>query len=154
MESRATGHRAHRKNLKLDPLAVKIGVRLVPIDLRLDAPLITLRNDRLVFGQTQNVFAPLHILPNRPLRRRASGNLSADPIIDPPRRMRGHYTKRQKSYGNGFRVSADTETLLYTESNVCPPGKKVVPNNRSANSSDHLVAAAPDSSAAQPPCNN
>jgi hypothetical protein len=62
-----------------------------------------------------------------------------------------HYTKRQKSYGNGFRVSADTETLLYTERNACPPGKKVVPNNRPANSDGHLVAGAADSSASEPP---
>jgi hypothetical protein len=65
--------------------------------------------------------------------------------------LRGNYTKRQKSYGNGFRVSADTETLLYTERNACPPGKKVVPNNRPANSDGHLVAGAADSSASEPP---
>ena len=65
--------------------------------------------------------------------------------------LKGHYTKRQKSYGNGFRVSADTETLLYTERNACPPGKKVVPNNRPANSDGHLVAGAADSSASEPP---
>ena len=64
---------------------------------------------------------------------------------------RGHYTKRQKSYGNGFRVSADTETLLYTERNACPRGKKVVPNNRPANSDGHLVAGTADSSASEPP---
>jgi hypothetical protein len=65
-----------------------------------------------------------------------------------PQAEGGHYTKRQKSYGNG---SADTEMLLCTERNACPPGKKVVPNNRPANSDGHLVAGTADYSASEPP---
>ena len=68
MEGRAAGHRSHRKNLQLNPIAVQIGVRFVPIDLGHYAPVITLRNERLVFGQTQDALAALHILPHRPLR--------------------------------------------------------------------------------------
>ncbi len=66
---------------------------------------------------------------------------------------RGHYTKRQKSYGKGFRVSADLRRF-YTQRNACPPGKKVFPNNRPAYSDGHLVAGAADSSASGPPWNS
>ena len=78
----------------------------------------------------------------------SDGSLRGDPTAFT---NRGQYTKRQKPYGNGFRVSVDTETLLYTERNACPPGKKVVPNTRPANSDGHLVAGAADSSASEPP---
>jgi hypothetical protein len=50
MKSRAAGHRSHRKDLKLDPFAVEIGIVFLPVDLRFDAPAVALWNERLVFG--------------------------------------------------------------------------------------------------------
>jgi hypothetical protein len=87
MEGRTTCHRTHLEDLQLDPFTIQIGIRFVPIDLRLDAPVVALRNEQLVFGQTQSLLAPLYILPNRPLRWRASRDLGTDPVINPPRRM-------------------------------------------------------------------
>src|ERR1700692_3624507 len=87
MKGRAAGHRTHREDLQLDPFPVEIGDRFVPVDLAPDPPAVTLRNKRLVFGQPQEALAPLHILPDRPLRRSAARNLRADPIEDPSCRV-------------------------------------------------------------------
>ena len=87
MEGRAAGHRPHREHLQLDPLPVQIGIRFVPIDLRLDAPVVALRNERLVTTR-----------PSSCLRRSTycrtvrsagvhPGISAANAIVDPPRRM-------------------------------------------------------------------
>ncbi len=57
MISRAAGHRSHRKHLQLDPLAVQIGVRFVPVHLGLDAPRVALRNECLAAPEAQLLLA-------------------------------------------------------------------------------------------------
>ena len=79
----STSHRPHRKDLQLDAFTIHVGLRLVPIDLHLNTPVIALRNKDHVLGHAQLTLAPLSILPQRSLSRCAARNLDMDPIEDP-----------------------------------------------------------------------
>ena len=61
MIGRSTGHRPHLEHLELDPLAVQIGIRFIPVDLRFHAPVVALRHEGL---QTSQSPAPLCAAPH------------------------------------------------------------------------------------------
>src|ERR1039458_5518841 len=82
MIGRAAGHRTHRKHLQLDPLAIQIGIRFVPIHLGLDAPLIALRNEGLAAPEAQLLLTQLHVVAHRALGGRASRHLAANALPD------------------------------------------------------------------------
>ena len=80
MKRRTAGHRTHRKHLQLDPFALQIGARFIPVNLDLDAECVALRHERLATSQALLLLAPLHILANCPLFWRESRHLRTDPF--------------------------------------------------------------------------
>ena len=60
---------------------------LVPIHLRLHAPVVTLRHERLARRHSQLLLAPPHVAPHRRFRHARLGMLLANPLPDPVRRV-------------------------------------------------------------------
>src|SRR6266542_3210320 len=82
MIGRPAGHRTQREHLELYPFAIQIGVGFIPIDLCFNAPVVALRHKGLATGQSQRLFAALHILPHRAASRRASWHLCTNTLPD------------------------------------------------------------------------
>ena len=88
MERAAAGHAPQAEHLQLHPLAVQVGHRLVPVDLRLAAPRVALRHERLARQP-----APAAAFRSRTYCRTVDsaigcpGRSCPEPHVDPPRRV-------------------------------------------------------------------
>src|ERR1700674_1704591 len=67
MERSSTGHAAHAEYVGLLSLSVDIGVRFIPVHLRFLPPGVRLRNERLLFDQSQFHLPLPNIATNRGL---------------------------------------------------------------------------------------
>src|SRR3954465_3241707 len=65
MKSGSAGHAAHGKDLQLRSLTRQICIGFIPIDLRLQAPRVTLRHKCLVNDQAKRALSFLDIKPDR-----------------------------------------------------------------------------------------
>src|SRR5580698_1106415 len=83
VKSRAAGHTPHRKDLQFRSFAGQICESLVPIHLRLAAPVVTLRNEGLMNRNAEGDLPQMDILPNRSLTDSALRHLGPDPLPDP-----------------------------------------------------------------------
>jgi hypothetical protein len=84
VERRPARHRAHREHLHLGPLIAEIDPGLIPVDLRLLSPTVTLRHKRLAPFQSHLAFTLAHVVAHRRLGDRCVGELSQDPPMNAP----------------------------------------------------------------------
>jgi hypothetical protein len=83
VESSAAGHRPHLEDLQLHPLAAEDRPGFIPVHLRFGTPGITLRNEYLVYFQSQLQSPPVHITAHRSLARTEPRQLAPQPLENP-----------------------------------------------------------------------
>src|SRR5215510_120185 len=87
MKRRSAPHTAQREELKLDLLSGQFRHGFIPIDLRLDARVVSLRNENFAARLAVSQIPELNILTHRSLSDRMIGEFSAQPLVDAMRSM-------------------------------------------------------------------
>src|SRR5262245_53546412 len=87
MKRRSAPHTAQREELKLDLLSGQFRHGFIPIDLRLGAGVVSLRNENFAARLAVSQIPELNILAHRALGDRVIGEFSAQPLIDAMRSM-------------------------------------------------------------------
>src|SRR5262249_17232295 len=87
MKRRSAPHAAQREELKLDLLSGQFRHGFIPIDLRLDPRVVSLRNENFAACLAVSQLPELNILTHRALSYRMIGEVSAQPLVDAMRSM-------------------------------------------------------------------
>src|SRR5215510_9086783 len=87
MKRRSAPHTAQREELKLDLLSGQFRHGFIPIDLRLHARVVSLRNENFAARLAVSQFPKLNILTHRALSDRMTGKFIAQPHVDAMRSM-------------------------------------------------------------------
>src|SRR5262245_9250865 len=87
MKHRSAPHTSQREKLKLELLSGQFHHSLIPIDLRLNARVVSLRNENFAVRLAVSQFPELNILTHRALSDRMTGKFIAQPLVDAMRSM-------------------------------------------------------------------
>src|SRR5579859_408250 len=87
MESSATGHAAHAKQVGLLPVSTDVRMRFIPVHLRFLTPAVGLRNEHFLAEESQFYLSLAHVATNRGLADLHPRHLCSNPAPDPMGRV-------------------------------------------------------------------